>query len=811
MNDSCDGDLYVRNLAAFIRSHERQLANALSMYRKTVVSNKSNTAANAKPNANAPQPLLSASASSIKASRLSLTTHHLFYLLHRFEEIRLYVGPMDIRTESSTNEDLHMNYISFLQHPTRKVQSDTMSIRSVSSVKSVISGVSSIWSRVLNSSATQESKRDRFQAAVNHDLKYIYSAFTKLPCLRIAPDSRARLIRDHEEYPFDTAVPLVVFKNVTALEIMDFDMQAFYGWAVLADQLRFLVARRINIQDPSDLLVTSVCGESTESRKRSRSSTLNTTCSQAIYASRRQDSHADTFYEGSPGDTTAEALKVHSASSSYHSLHQPSALHSHVHGLHPQAQYPHYSHHGSPGYREYRNSNARDVSPQYNHSNSIQSSGQGSREPQIATHHGDHLSSVTVQRHNSRSSIDGRVNGPARANSLTSTIASSTSRSSTLNRSNSASSASSSASVPQSGNSRALSSVASNFEITKPGKSNPAVPRSKWRYLKHLSLADNGFATITDESFHPVCETLTSLDLSSNVFLDIPVKSISVLSELRTLNISRNKITDISNLKELDLPHLSVLNLRGNNLSTLYGIENLQGLERVDLRDNNISDIAELQRLCSCSSISEIWVSGNPFTIISGNPYRITIFNYFRQAKGFEDDIKIDDSKPGMLELRQLVSRVAVTTPNSPPPPVYRLDDPADNEDRSSMAGKPSDPDSSTDGGDELGAPVTPDTKDLVAAAALLQLKDHEHERSLSERRNIDLSLSIAVTDKAENLNLNSSCISTAVPVSPAATITSSTSKRKSKRIIEFPLSDPVDDSCVAVEAPTTPQAISTM
>ena len=32
--NTCDGDIYIRNLSSFIKSHERQLANALVAYKK---------------------------------------------------------------------------------------------------------------------------------------------------------------------------------------------------------------------------------------------------------------------------------------------------------------------------------------------------------------------------------------------------------------------------------------------------------------------------------------------------------------------------------------------------------------------------------------------------------------------------------------------------------------------------------------------------------------------------------------------------------------------------------------------------------
>src|SRR6202044_3644266 len=120
--------------------------------------------------------------------------------------------------------------------------------------RSVMSGMSSLWASFgLGSSAA--SRGERQKAAIEMDLKYLYSAFTKIPCLRLAPDRRARLIQGYEEFPFDTAVPLLAFKNISALEVVDIDIRQFFGWDRLAEQLRSLTVKRAGVDDPADVLI----------------------------------------------------------------------------------------------------------------------------------------------------------------------------------------------------------------------------------------------------------------------------------------------------------------------------------------------------------------------------------------------------------------------------------------------------------------------------------------------------------------------------------------------------------------------------
>jgi hypothetical protein len=184
-----------------------------------------------------------------------------------------------------------------------------------------------------------------------------------------------------------------------------------------------------------------------------------------------------------------------------------------------------------------------------------------------------------------------------------------------------------------------------------------ALPLSKWRFLRHLGLPDNSLTSITAASLAPLANTLHSLDLSSNHFAHIP-DSLASLTALRALNLSNCMIDSLHSLTRNPLPAILALNLRANRLSSIAGIERLFSLERLDLRDNKISDPTELARLTGLPEIREIWVAGNPFTKTHSN-YRTTIFNLFRSSPGYTDDIIIDGSGPGYSERRQLVERVA--------------------------------------------------------------------------------------------------------------------------------------------------------
>jgi len=244
---------------------------------------------------------LSFKSSTVKSAQLTLTPHHLFYLLSRIEELDVDVGPMNVRIESIHNDSA--NYISFLQTYKRpEGRSDTDSIHSVSSVRSVMSGMSGLLSGIGLFSSS--SKSEKAKLGLENDTKYIYGAFTKLPALRLTPDHRTPLVKGYEQFPFDTAVPLFAFKNLQQLEIVDLDFRSFHGWDRLADQLRLLTIKRGRVDDPIDLLEKIVLDDAEKRRRRSNRVQGNVTPPWSLSSTPRAEyarSHSD---PGSPQCTS---------------------------------------------------------------------------------------------------------------------------------------------------------------------------------------------------------------------------------------------------------------------------------------------------------------------------------------------------------------------------------------------------------------------------------------------------------------------------------------------------------------------------
>ncbi|KAF2820111.1 hypothetical protein CC86DRAFT_125598 [Ophiobolus disseminans] len=591
--DTEDGQLFIRNLAYFVRTHEKALANALQLQRQASKDGRPTTASPSSPTGPSSPPSSSSSvwaaalslpsltftSQAIKPAKLTLTPHHMFYLLSRFEDLGIPVGPMNVRLENIHTDASPTNYVSFLSNAQRNKQksSDRDSVHSVSSVRSVMSGMSSLWSS-LRMGSNSAAKAERQKVQIQEDLRYLYSAFTKIPCLRLAPDHKARLIAGYEEFPFDTAVPLFAFKNVTALEIYDIDFRQFYGWDRLAENLRSLTVKRAGIDDPADLLINIVLDDIDKRRRRS---------------AKAPASPSTAWSAASPATRNVPLAR----------------------------------------------SDSPPLSP----------AGRQSTSPRSAAPGRDHASRTSAQRQRSTS--------PTRPPSSRHGSTHIYNRNSTPNiRRSSGSSSSSVMSTTPRGSSSNLLSLG-------------WFPSTKWRFLRHLSLADNALTHITAPSLAPLANTLQSLDLSTNLFTEIP-DSLATLTCLRALNLSSCMIESLHSLGRNPLPAITTLNLRSNRLHNLAGVERLLSLERVDFRDNKLTDPTEVARLTGVPELAEIYVHRNPFC--KTHPaYRITIFNLFRKTPGYSDDVVLDSTGPSPSEKKQLVDRVPEVTggPVVRPPP----------------------------------------------------------------------------------------------------------------------------------------------
>lgn len=128
------------------------------------------------------------------------------------------------------------------------------------------------------------------------------------------------------------------------------------------------------------------------------------------------------------------------------------------------------------------------------------------------------------------------------------------------------------------------------------------------RYLALLSTSLLNFPPL------PLTE-LRHLDLSHNLLNSIP-SSLASLHNLRTLNLSNNLITSVRNAPSA-LGNIVSLNLSKNRIDCLVGLERVLGLERVDVRSNELPEYSEVGRLAVLPHIKEVWCANNLFDLRS--------------------------------------------------------------------------------------------------------------------------------------------------------------------------------------------------
>ncbi|KAI8096336.1 uncharacterized protein BX664DRAFT_56853 [Halteromyces radiatus] len=161
--------------------------------------------------------------------------------------------------------------------------------------------------------------------------------------------------------------------------------------------------------------------------------------------------------------------------------------------------------------------------------------------------------------------------------------------------------------------------------------------------LRMLSLQDNNLTTLDIEPLRQI-QSITHLNLSSNLLIDIP-QSLSILYNLHSLDLAYNMISFTMGINAV-LGNIQELNLRGNRLTNVVGLDRLWALERLDLRDNRIEDMTEIHRLISLPNLDDVWVMGNPFTLTNSS-YRVDLFTEFQQHGS---SFKLDGMGPSFAE-----------------------------------------------------------------------------------------------------------------------------------------------------------------
>ncbi|KAF9111459.1 hypothetical protein BGX27_004911 [Mortierella sp. AM989] len=171
-----------------------------------------------------------------------------------------------------------------------------------------------------------------------------------------------------------------------------------------------------------------------------------------------------------------------------------------------------------------------------------------------------------------------------------------------------------------------------------------------WPVLRHLSVSDNSLPVLQNNDTFAFTQAIVTLDLSYNLLISAPPGLIH-LHNLHNLNLSYNMISSVQAIYQI-LGNIAVLDLRGNRLESLCGLERLWNLEKVDVRENHLDEAAEIGRLAALPSIREVWSEKNPFCTIQPK-HRLEILAVFK-ANGH--DLLLDGTFASFTEKRALTN-----------------------------------------------------------------------------------------------------------------------------------------------------------
>ncbi|KAF5385758.1 hypothetical protein D9615_002487 [Tricholomella constricta] len=257
--DQEPGDDYIRRLASFIRTNEKNIAEGGFPRRRRTLRPAPEAASLFNPLGWFSSDPTGHSTPPPKPVILSVDTHRLFYVLMRMEALGFEVGTLDVQVD---NPSRPMSYINIFSDSDK---SDTLSLASFRSSLSAVSGLSlggGWWGRPEPPS-------------VDSELRYLFSSFTKVPALRVNSPGRKIIAELLNESPNQNALPLDAFKNLQSLECVDIDPRTLLGWDRLAEGLRSLKVKKSGLEDISVIFIGAVIDDQARrggstSRKRRR-------------------------------------------------------------------------------------------------------------------------------------------------------------------------------------------------------------------------------------------------------------------------------------------------------------------------------------------------------------------------------------------------------------------------------------------------------------------------------------------------------------------------------------------------------------
>ncbi|KAF0287822.1 Leucine-rich repeat-containing protein 9 [Amphibalanus amphitrite] len=127
-------------------------------------------------------------------------------------------------------------------------------------------------------------------------------------------------------------------------------------------------------------------------------------------------------------------------------------------------------------------------------------------------------------------------------------------------------------------------------------------------FLQRLSLNDNLLTSLRGLEAFPHLEYLSADFNELADFTGLPAPAL----KLRSLSVRHNTVTSLSSLAEVGLPLLELLDISGNPVSSLAGVERLTALTELYVTACRLKVLSALTPIATCRRLRALDASGNP-------------------------------------------------------------------------------------------------------------------------------------------------------------------------------------------------------
>ena len=171
-----------------------------------------------------------------------------------------------------------------------------------------------------------------------------------------------------------------------------------------------------------------------------------------------------------------------------------------------------------------------------------------------------------------------------------------------------------------------------------------------FKNIINADFSDNNLTSI-DKSIQ-LLPNVESLNFEGNKIKDL--QFLNSLIKLKYLNLSANHFKSTQSL-EIKLCKIVFLDMSQNQLTTLREFAKLYSLETLNVSSNKISDVSEIKHISNLPCLENLILTGNSISFIVD--YRLKVFELFGNRVS---EICLDNEKPNQKELDKVAILQAI-------------------------------------------------------------------------------------------------------------------------------------------------------